>query len=440
MSCPDDDQLMAQVLGADVPADQRTHLSGCPRCAVRLAGLQQELGRVESALTWLDRDHAAERNRLRALLPNHPQEQSLSRTREIPRKLKEMLTMPRTWIASAAAAAIVAALLFLTGGPGGPPLFADAVKALRDVKSYRCRLTMESAEGKKEPTTFRWHWAEPGSYRLDGYEKDKLISIRLMPQGKPGLEIDHRAETYVRTDPHKGGASPVEALNKLPRYAGTADRPLDPRTLNGVKAPGFEIAMEKIDPDILPGTLRLWMDPQTKLPLRVEFVMDEGRMVFDEFEWNLPAQTWFKVEPPAGYKDRTPAPYDMEEVTGFIVFGFKTYHKYCGRYPQHTKIYGDVTSIELNRNAGLPDRSPPKDRALDKIYSECLKASAGFAWINELQRHDAGALYHGKTVGPEDKNKVLFRWTRPDGRFRVIYGDLHVEDVSAARLKKLETQ
>jgi outer membrane lipoprotein-sorting protein len=412
MSCPDDD----------------------------LEGLPQQLGRVQSALNWFDRDHVAERERLLAALANAPQEVPLPWTRRIRRKVKEIVTMPRTWIASAAAAAILAALLFLGGGPGGPPLLADAVKALRDIKSYRCRLTEESNDGKKEPTTFKWYWAAPESYRMDGYDKDKLISVELAPRGKPGLEIDHRAKTYVRTGPHKGEASPVEVLNKLPGYAGQADRQLEPRAISGVKAPGFEIATEKIDPDILSGTLRLWMDPRTKLPLRIEFVLDEGRMVFDEFEWNLPAESWFKVEPPAGYKDATPAPYDVEEITGFITFGFKTYLKYCGRYPQHTKIYGDVTSIELNRNARLPDRSLPKDRALDNIYSECMKASRGFGWINELQRHDAGAIYHGKNVDPQDKNKVLFRWTLPDGRFRVIYADLRVEDVSARRLKKLETQ
>ena len=71
---------------------------------------------------------------------------------------------------------------------------------------------------------------------------------------------------------------------------------------------------------------------------------------------------------------------------------------------------------------------------------ECLAAYAGIGRISMLQRDDAGAIYHGKTVGPADTNKVLFRWTLADGRFRVIYGDLHVEDVSAAKLKILEAK
>jgi hypothetical protein len=131
----------------------------------------------------------------------------------------------------------------------------------------------------------------------------------------------------------------------------------------------------------------------------------------------------------------------VEEITKHIVMGLKTFAKYCGgKYPQAKMVYGDVTSMELNRTVGLPPRSPPKDKALQEVYAECIKASLGFGWMNELQRHDAGAVYHGKTVGPQDRGKVLFRWTLPGGRFRVIYGDLHFEDVSAARLKELERQ
>lgn len=67
-------------------------------------------------------------------------------------------------------------------------------------------------------------------------------------------------------------------------------------------------------------------------------------------------------------------------------------------------VHGDVTSEELNRNAGLPIRSPPKD-VCSQVYVERLWVYAGFGWINELQRHSREAVYHGKTVAPEEKNR-----------------------------------
>ena len=46
-------------------------------------------------------------------------------------------------------------------------------------------------------------------------------------------------------------------------------------------------------------------------------------------------------------------------------------------------------------------------------------------------------VYNGKTVGPCDKDKVLLRWKLDDGRYAVIYGDLHSETVTAQRLATL---
>jgi outer membrane lipoprotein-sorting protein len=445
MSCLDSEQIIALALDHEnQPA--LTHVGTCTKCATRLEKVEEQLGRLETAMNWLDQDHAAERGRLLAVLADvsrsaHPRRPGISRS------VKEILAMRRTWIGSAAAAALVIAILYFCSGTGTPLLLAHTAEALREVKSYRCRVLSEdtAASGKKETAVSTWYWAEPGSFRWDMYEKDKVTHGWVSPANKPGLEIDHQAKTFERVPPQRGPLSPVIVLGKLARYAGQADREVAASTIKGIRAPGFEIALTKIDPDIGKGTLSLWIDSATKLPLRAEVAMESVtlRMTFEDFEWNLPSASWFSVEPPAGYKDKTPPSTspDVEEITKHIVTGLKTYAKYCdGKYPQAKMVYGDVTSMEMNRRAGLPPRSPPKDNALGNVYMECVKASTGFAWMNELQRHDAGAIYHGKTVGPQDRDKVLFRWTRPDGRFRVIYGDLHFDDVSAERLKKLETQ
>jgi outer membrane lipoprotein-sorting protein len=426
-----------------MPGAEEAHVRDCAECAARLAKVLEQLGQVERAMTWFDRDHAAERERLLAAVAGM-NDRSSRRDRSVTRTWKEVLTMPRTWIGSAAAAALLAGIFFFWNGTGTAPLLAQTAQALRDVKSYRCRVTtiMNLPDGKQgESLAGTWYWAAPGSIRMDTYRGKKLIEVEVQPQGKAGLRIDHRSETFARLEPNKGSAalSPLLVMGKLAAFAGQADRTLDKQVIGGVTAPGFEIALAKVDPDVGDGTLRLWIDPKSKLPVRMEMNQDSGRMVFEDFQWNVPAEQWFRLEPPAGYQDKTPTPSPADEVTKHIVTGLKTYEKYCGgRYPQVTRVYGDVTSEELNRNAGLPPRSPPTDKALDKVYWECSQAWPGFGHMNVLQRQDAGAIYHGKTVGPQDKNKVLFRWTLPDGQFRVIYGDLHHEDVDAARLKKLE--
>ena len=66
--------------------------------------------------------------------------------------------------------------------------------------------------------------------------------------------------------------------------------------------------------------------------------------------------------------------------------------------------------------------------------------TAGFAWINSILRDNADAAYYGKAVGPNDQDKVLLRWKLDDGNYRVIYGDLKSETVTAERLKAIESR
>jgi len=444
MNCLSNDQLVALTLAepadADVGAEQ-SHVAACAACAARLTQIQARLALLETAtMMWFDRDHANERKRLLAALAEI--NSAPPKTRVVP-KLLRLIAGPRTWIGSMAAAALILVLLLLWGASGRVSLVAQTVQALRGVRSYQCRLTINypSPEGKKRQTaTVKLYWAKPGSLRIDTYKDGKLIEVRILPKDKPGLEIDHRSETFSRLESQKGSLSSLLLMDKLAGYSGQADRRLQERQLNHVGAPGFEIGQPKIDPDAGNGTVRVWIDPQTKLPLRVEVIEPSRTTIWDRFQWDLPAEGWFTLEPPASYQDKTPAPADVERITKDIVTGLKTYAKYSGgKYPPVKMVFANVISEELKRNAGLPVRSPPKD-ARSSVYAECLRASAGFGWMNELQRQSSEAVYHGKTVGPKDKEKVLFRWKMNDGRFRVIFGDLGVKDVSKMRLKKLEEQ
>src|SRR5262249_46478111 len=149
-------------------------------------------------------------------------------------------------------------------------------------------------------------------------------------RGKPGLEIDHKYETFKRLEPIYQPDSPLELLHELARFAGKADRELPVRKLAGKAARGFEIAVDKIDPDPGEGTLRVWTDPETKLPLRVELEMaDVCKMILDEFAWNVPTEKLFDTLLPAKYQDETPAPASAEEETDHIVKALRVYARYC---------------------------------------------------------------------------------------------------------------
>lgn len=439
MNCLTDEQLVQLALarpGPDGGGAEAEHVRGCPACAAALARVEGALRRVAAAQARFDAGHAEARQRLLAALPDRPP----SRRGRLSR-LREVLTMRR--VLTAAAAAVLAVGLLLGWMSRTAPALAQTAQALKEVKTYRCRYVQEMKRGDKvEREEGIFCWAAPGSTRFETLRDGKVISVEVRAQGKPGIKINHRDETYRRVEPVRAPQTPLLMLGALARYSGKADAELPERTIDGHKARGFEVAFAKVDPDVGEGTLRVWVDPKSKLPLRVEMTFhDEGRMVLEKFEWNVPADKWFTEEPPAKYRDKTPNVTPVEEITKHIVTGLKTYAKYCGgKYPQARMVYGDVTGDELCKAAGVSSfRKPaPKEEIERPEYAECLRAVPGFGWINTIQRHNPDAVWNGKTVGPDDKDKVLFRWKLEDGQYRVIYGDLRAETVTAERLKKLE--
>jgi outer membrane lipoprotein-sorting protein len=348
------------------------------------------------------------------------------------------------WIGYAAAVFALIALSLAWQTVGSQSALAQTAKALRGVKSYQCHMTGVEAgadEAKDTTEVGMLYWAAPGFYRMDVREGGKLITVSILIRGKPGLEIDHKYKTYKRLEPLHQPDSPLEFLHELAKFAGKADRELPVRKIKGKEARGFEIALEKIDPD-REGTLRVWPDPETKLPLRVEMDFpDTCTMIMDEFAWDLPTGKLFETEAPAKYQDETPPAWSAEDETQHIVKALKVYAKFCGgKYPQVKIVYGDVTSGRLFKAAGLsnPHNIAPREEQLTTRYGECSPARLGFAVINSIQRHNPDAAYYGKTVGPEGARKVLFRWKRSDDNYQVIFGDLRSEEVTAEELKNLE--
>ena len=47
-------------------------------------------------------------------------------------------------------------------------------------------------------------------------------------------------------------------------------------------------------------------------------------------------------------------------------------------------------------------------------------------------------VYYGGTVGPDDVDAVLLRWKISDNEYRIIFGDLTIENVTTERLAELE--
>jgi hypothetical protein len=72
--------------------------------------------------------------------------------------------------------------------------------------------------------------------------------------------------------------------------------------------------------------------------------------------------------------------------------------------------------------------------------AEHSNVAAARARYEYIAQKFADVVYYGDSVDPTDSNAVLIQWKISDGEYRVVFGDLREETVSAEELIKLQGQ
>jgi hypothetical protein len=208
-----------------------------------------------------------------------------------------------------------------------------------------------------------------------------------------------------------------------------AKQSLGTKTIKNVACEGYEIPLREIDQSIGEGTMTIWIDESTHLPveyaLKVYSDGEEREMRFSNFVWNPQLDPeLFTTDAPAGFKNTSQESKSVSEQTKRIVEALSFYSKLSGgKYPQVKVVYGDVIRDKLMELAGFEGRDR-SEYLEDDNYRLLLESGFGFAMMNEIMRNNPEASYHGLTVTPDDEDKELFRWKLDDGGYQVIYGDL----------------
>lgn len=377
----------------------------------------------------------------------------------------------RQRIAALGSVGVAAILGFVLLWGGGTAQQASAMEkmaeSIREAKSYRATC-IEEGKMVQPDKSILWgkrcgklYWQAPRSYRIDMEEcqsstgkTDGERTTQISFADKPGINIDHSNRKYVRQPARQGQIPPLLMIEKLGNFVGEANRTLGDKEIGGKKTQGFQIDAHKIDPDVRQGTMMdIWIDQESHLP--VEISIDMKKMMalpegatyttrIEGIEWNVRlGSTLFGTTPPRGYTE-APIPDVRLSDSGRlkqVVDALTIYSKLTGgHYPQVRMVYGDTTRNEVVKQLGIA--WPPKsvDQMKEAKYTKAFKAARGFAEINVIQRDNPDAAYYGKTVRPKDKDKVLLRWKLDDGRYQVIFGDLHAETVTAERLRVLEVK
>jgi outer membrane lipoprotein-sorting protein len=352
----------------------------------------------------------------------------------------------------AAAAAVVvlgivlAVNLFDRGGDANFA-WAQVIKQVEDAQDFICRVRQDNTRDA-DLDMVKYHSAEFGE-RIDMYRRDggKFVAAQyLKPGDKTLYVIVHRDKSFAMVELSdeqleqitKSSAKEIVEMFKSDEYEELGERMID-----GVRAVGIEVKNPEIfRTSFSESSFRLWVDPKTDWPVKIEYDGEAKRgkirieTVMDDFQWN-PALTKkdFEMDIPADYKMIGEVGAVKKDESSAID-GLREYTEFSGgRYPSELSVVTALHDIDDR----MSDRRIRGELDKDDI-GKLMKIQNTCAFFAELDKEDKDPVYNGDKVGPRDFDKVLMRWRTEDDRYRVIYGDLRVEDVNAARLEKLESR
>jgi hypothetical protein len=223
---------------------------------------------------------------------------------------------------------------------------------------------------------------------------------------------------------------------------------LENKIIDGKEVVGFEIIDPKFGKEWSDITMaQIWIDRETTLPVLYEFMgtgVDNifmGRTVLDKFEWYETDDTGIFEPDFSEYQlvaEIEVGPINEETVI-LTLQRFSEVAK--GRYPEvlaHPNSIRELKLIYKRRTGGKHFYWEEEDFEWEDytfLFSHLL-ATGRFYGVLFIKYEDVA--YHGKVVTANDLELPLLRWKISDDDYRVLFGDLRIENVSAADLAELE--
>jgi len=368
----------------------------------------------------------------------------------------------------AAAAVIIIACstgLILWRSTGASIALADVLAKLEQVTTYtyQTHSNITKQQGNEERLSIvlisQNHGTKITTKRIyPGGGESQPEEAYTLPQQNSIVFIEHEQKIYVRI---KFDNDTALEENNDPRFIvkellKCEHGSLGQSVIDGTTVEGFQTTDPNYDggfagiSDMMGKNekvnIKLWVDVKTSLPVRLEedIVKDHGMRfheVSDDFRWNVVVNADdFTPVIPEGYTSPIPEiviPVFNEETA---IKGLRTFADIVGTYPVNLMGIAPVKEYQLftghDESAWKELPEDEKNRIMNDIEAPILGLGM---FYEELVDDKKDPAYYGETVKPGDADKVLLRWKLDDGRYRVIFGDLHADTVKADVMIKLET-
>ena len=279
--------------------------------------------------------------------------------------------------------------------------------------------------------------------------------VMVMPEMKQYMQMEFDDELLAKMKKEKN--DPREMIKQI---MGSEYKELGKSVIDGVEVEGFETT----DPAFAEGMMEnvkveLWVDVETWLPVRVEMDLRMGEQmqmsgVIYDYQWDIPVDaSEFEPVIPEDYTSMTSEPIKAPSINEEgAIEGLKFFADILGYYPKSLDMISlmkEFTAMKDSENlteAGLKlkeemykfDRQKDMQKNIGKTMELMRPVQSLAMFYMTLLQDKKEPAYYGESVGPDDTDLVLMRWKISDNEYRVIFGDLSAENVTAEELLELE--
>jgi len=383
---------------------------------------------------------------------------------------RTIMKSPMTKFAAPALIAVVCIVgLSLWMQTGSGIVLADVLSRIEQVSAfmYQTTITHLGRKGGDAPANIETYATSlisqdhGAKFRMESNDPDsgqtKLQEMYMLPQKKTAIMILPDEKKYIRLEfsdelldkKQKEYNDPRAMLKEVLKCN---YKSLGQSTIDGITVEGFQTTDPQYGGNGLGRQVdvKIWVDVETWLPVRSEedIVTDENEHMHSVsygFQWNVPVNTAdFEPIIPDDYTSMTsglitvPA---MNEETA--IKGLRLYAEQCSQYPEQLGMKTMTSFIE-----NMPEVKELSEQERDEFLADPERAKklmdtmmpiAGLIGFHKmLVEGNKEAAYYGNVVTPNDAKQVLMRWKDSDSEYRVIFGDLHAETLTADALVELE--
>ncbi len=399
------------------------------------------LRRATEALRGAPIPDAPDAERVAALLEEADHEVELTTPSQ---RRSRMLPFARYSLA-ASLAFLCAVVLWTLSGDTAAVALTDIAEALERIRTATCSTSFEK-EGEPAITGTSYYSSGVG-YRTEssrgmvmvfGEKEQKMMTM--VPKRKLAFVASMKNAPDDGSCDGFSGRWLDDVRDQIRQSLDSNDGQLEElgrEEIDGRETVGYLVGVDQRE-------LRVWADPESGLPVRVEqtvgFGEDRARLVMSGFEYNVPLdRKLFRVRPPAGYtvqRSEMDASVPGEEDLIALL------RQYCdtqpeGLFPTELSFTYIQTALQEPVEARLEEKygkwrrneTARKKVLRSKEFQETIRIAQlvgrGVGFLQGEQAAGAEWHYAGRGVRLDTPDRPVF-WYRSPGEenFRVVYADL----------------